>query len=158
MRGSPRSTAPAASSLTRRRGGRRPGEVDQGRPDADSVVFVGVLRYDLCTQQLISLASGLIEPSDGALQIDRFNTATVGAEVEMRNLRDGSTSTMLLQLQWTGTDDRERAREHMIIDYPGFHLNAWFKGRPAPRTSPASSPTARSTTPPALPVSAASPW
>ena len=101
---------------------------DQGRPDADSVVFVGVARYDNCTQQLVTLATGLLEPPDGALQIDRFEGAALNTDVEMRSLLDGGTFTMRVQLQWTGTGERERAREHLLIDHPGFQLNSRFNG------------------------------
>lgn len=101
---------------------------ESGRPDAESYVFVGTLRYDECARQMISLAVGRSDLAAEAFQVDRFETASLAATVEMSDVVNGGSFPMQVQLTWTGYGDRERARTHLIIDYPDYQLNSRFNG------------------------------
>lgn len=95
-----------------------------GRPDAESTVFVAVTRFDACNQQPISFALGSGRDLGDALQMDRLDGAALATTVQMVNLSTGVSFPMNVQLQWTGTGTPVRAREHIMLNYPGYRVNA----------------------------------
>lgn len=104
-------------------------KVGPGRPDAPSTVFVGVLRVDICTQQVLGRALGFRENLGDALDFERLDGATLATTVQMRDLATGNAPyPMDLQLQWTGIGEPSKAREHIMLDYPGFRVNARESG------------------------------
>lgn len=103
-------------------------KMQPGRPDADLVAFVGIARVNQCTQQLLSLAMGTAELTSGAFETDRYDNATLATTVGLTDLIGGSSFVVNVDLRWTGTGERERSREHVIIDHPGFQLNSRMQG------------------------------
>jgi hypothetical protein len=103
-------------------------KVGAGRPDAQSTVFVGVARFDICTQQPLGLAVGFREDVGDALAFDRLDGATLATTVPMRDLATGASFTMDVDLAWTGIGEPAKAREHVILDFPGFRVNAREQG------------------------------
>lgn len=103
-------------------------KVGGGRPDAQSTVFVAVTRVDICTQQPVGFAIGFRENLGDALQIDRLDGAVLTTTVAMTDMSTGSSSSMQVDLQWTGIGEPLKAREHIMLDYPGFRVNARESG------------------------------
>ncbi len=101
-----------------------------GRPDAESSVFVAVTRVDICTQQPLGFSLGFREDLGDALDFDRLDGASLAATVQMRDLRtaDSAPYPMDIQLQWTGIGEPSKAREHIMLDYPGFRVNSRESG------------------------------
>jgi hypothetical protein len=95
-----------------------------GRPDTQSTVFVAVTRVDICTQQPLGFSIGFRENLGDALQIDRLDGAVLTTTVEMTDMATAASSTMAVRLQWTGIGEPLKAREHIMLDYPGFRVNA----------------------------------
>ena len=105
-------------------------KVGAGRPDAQSTLFVGVLRFDICTQQVLGRSLGFGEDLGDALHFDRLDGASLATTVQMRHLGTGDSATypMDVELQWTGIREPFKAREHIMLDYPGFKVNARESG------------------------------
>jgi hypothetical protein len=104
-------------------------KVGAGRPDAQSTLFVGVLRFDICTQQVLGRSLGFNENLGDALDFDRLDGAGLAATVQMSDLESGgATYPMDVQLQWTGIGEPFKAREHIMLDYPGFRVNSRESG------------------------------
>ncbi len=105
-------------------------KVGAGRPEPQSTLFVGVLRFDIRTQQVLGRLLGFSEDLGDALDFDRLDGASLATTVEMRELGPGGGATypMDLQLQWTGIGEPFNAREHIMLDYPGFRVNARESG------------------------------
>lgn len=104
-------------------------KVEAGRPDAQSTLFVGVLRLDICTQQVLGRSLGFSEDLGDALEFDRLDGASLATTVQMRDLGTGNAPyPMDLQLQWTGIGESSRSRDHIMLDYPGFRVNARESG------------------------------
>ena len=103
-------------------------KVGGGRPDAQSTVFVAVTRFDICTQQPLGFAIGFRENLGDALQIDRLDGAALTTTLEMTDMATGIPSSMQVDLQWTGIGEPVKAREHIMLDYPGFRVNARESG------------------------------
>lgn len=99
-------------------------KVGGGRPDAQSTVFVAVTRFDICMQQPMGFAIGFHENLGDALQIDRLDGAALTTTLEMTDMSTGISSSMQVDLRWTGIGGPVKAREHIILDNPGFRLNA----------------------------------
>jgi hypothetical protein len=102
-----------------------------GRPEAESSVFVGLTSYDVCTNSPLGFSLGFREDLD-ALQIDRLDGATLDTTVTMTRMLTGDTFVMTVQLQWTGFGDTLKARDHIMLDYPGFRVNARESGTSRP--------------------------
>jgi hypothetical protein len=105
---------------------------DAGRPEAESSVFVGLASFDVCTGSPLGFSLGYQEDLGDALQIDRLDGATLDATVTMTRMLTGDTFAMTVQLQWTGFGDTLKAREHIMLDYPGFRVNARESGTSRP--------------------------
>lgn len=105
-------------------------KVGAGRPDPKSTLFVGILRFDICTQQVLGRSLGFSENLGGALDFNRLDGARLAATVQMRDLGTGDSATypMDIQLQWTGIGDPFKAREHIMLDYPGLRVNSRESG------------------------------
>ncbi len=104
-------------------------KVGTGRPDAQSTLFVGVLRFDICTQQVLGRSIGFSEDLGDALDFDRLDGASLAATVEMRDLGTGGAPyPMDVQLQWTGIGEQFKARDHVMLDYPGLRVNSRESG------------------------------
>ena len=101
-----------------------------GRPDAESSVFVAVTSVDICTRQPLGFSLGFREDLGDALDLDRLDAASLAATVQMRELgtADSAPYTMDIQLQWTGIGEPSKAREHIMLDYPGFRVNSRESG------------------------------
>ena len=100
-----------------------------GRPDAESSVFVAVTSVDICTQQPLGFSLGFREDLGDALDFDRLDGASLATTVQMSDLgMGGATYSMDLQLQWTGISEPFKAREHIMLDYPGFRVNSRESG------------------------------
>lgn len=105
---------------------------EAGRPEVESSVFVGLTRYDMCTNTPLGFSLGFREDIGDALHIDRLDGATLDTMVPMTNLATNESSTMTVQLQWTGFGESMRARDHILLDYPGFRVNARLSGTSRP--------------------------
>lgn len=105
---------------------------DGGRPEAESSVFVGLTRFDVCTGAPLGFSLGFAENLGDALQIDRLNGATLDTTVTMTTLATNATSAMTVQLQWSGFGESVKAREHIMLDYPGFRVNSRETGTSRP--------------------------
>lgn len=105
---------------------------DAGRPEAESSVFVGLTSYDVCTNVPLGFSVGFREDLGDALQIDRLDGATLDTTVTMTRMLTGETFAMTVQLQWTGFGETLKAREHIMLDYPGFRVNARESGTSRP--------------------------
>ena len=103
-------------------------KVGPGRPDAQTTVFVAVTRFDICTQEPLGFSLGFREDVGEALQIDRLDGASLATTVQMTDLATASTYPMDVQLQWTGIGEPFTAREHIMLDYPGFRVNSRQSG------------------------------
>ena len=79
-----------------------------GRPDAESSVFVAVTSVDICTQQPLGSSLGFREDLGDALDLDRLDTASLAATVQI--------------------GEPSKAREHIMVDYPGFRVNSRESG------------------------------
>lgn len=105
-------------------------KVGAGRREAQSTLFVGVLRVDICTQQVMGRSLGFREDVGGALDFTRLDGASLTATVQMRDLETGDSATypMDIQLQWTGIGEPFKAREHIMLDYPGLRVKSRASG------------------------------
>ena len=101
---------------------------DGGRPDAQSHVFVAITRFDICTQQPLGFALGSREIAGDALRFDRVDEASLATTVQMTDLSLGTSYPLDLQLQWTGIGEPTKARDRVMLDYPGFRVNARESG------------------------------
>jgi len=48
--------------------------------------------------------------------------------VQMRDLGTGATYQMDLELEWAGIGNPFKAREHIMLDYPGLLVNSRDSG------------------------------
>jgi hypothetical protein len=103
-------------------------KAEPGRPDAQTTVFVAVTRFDICTQQPLGFSLGFREDVGDALQIDRLDGASLATTVQMTDMATATTYPMDVQLQWSGIGEPATAREHIMLDYPGFRVNARQSG------------------------------
>jgi hypothetical protein len=103
-------------------------KVGAGRPDAQSTVFVAVIRFDICTQQPVGFSLGFLEDVGEALQVDRLDGASLDTTVQITDLGTGASYAMDVQLECTGMGEPSNAREHIMLDYPGFHVNSRQSG------------------------------
>jgi hypothetical protein len=99
-----------------------------GRPEAESGVFLAITRFDMCTQQPISFALGFREDLGESLQIDRLDGASLDTTVDVMDMMTNTTVPVTVQVQWSGTLETFKAREHIKLDYPGYKVNSRQSG------------------------------
>ena len=101
----------------------------EGRPEAQSGVFVAITRFDICTQQHLGSAIGFNPAlAADALEFDRLDGAALEATVQMNEFSPGGSYPVSVQLQWTGVGGTMSSREHTKLESPGFRVNARESG------------------------------
>ena len=78
----------------------------------------------------LAISAAANDNSQGRVKVRRLDAASLAATVQMRELgtADSAPYTMDIQLQWTGIGEPSKAREHIMLDYPGFRVNSRESG------------------------------
>jgi hypothetical protein len=101
-----------------------------GPPTPVSFAEVGLLQFDDCTGATLQAAFGDATLTDEAFQVNReLSSATLNATVQVTDEITGSTSTVEVDLTWTGTGELVRETERFHSHAPGVNFQSRFNGR-----------------------------
>ena len=98
-------------------------------PDATLRATVELFQFDSCSGRLLLSAFGLTTLTPDQFHIDKqLNAATVNATVEVTDFLSSTIFLVDVSVNWTGSGDIVRVKDHIHFQEPGFKLNAHFKG------------------------------
>jgi hypothetical protein len=101
-----------------------------GPPTPVSFADVGLFQFDDCTRTTLQEAFGDATLTDEAFQVSRkLTSATLKATVQVTDEISGSTSTLDIDLTWTGTGELVRETDRFHSHAPGVNFQSRFNGR-----------------------------
>jgi hypothetical protein len=88
-----------------------------GKPETTSQLFVQLVRFNNCTGEVLVSAFGSPTLSAEAFQVDKLNSATLNATVEVCDAVSGSCLPAEISLTWTGSGE-------VVRDKFSFHSDS----------------------------------
>lgn len=100
-----------------------------GQPAVESSAFMFIDQFDFCTGISLISAFGSNPLVADEFQIDKnLNSATLNTAIVVCCDSSGTSFLVPVGVNWTGTGDPFRQKNHFQIKTPGFKLNFRFDG------------------------------
>jgi hypothetical protein len=100
-----------------------------GMPEVESVAFIFISQFDVCTQTQLLAADGFAVLAPDAFQIDRqLTAATLTATIEVFDFVSGTSFPVEVNVSWTGFGDTFSVKDRFHLKAPGFKVNSRFDG------------------------------
>ncbi|HEY9410077.1 MAG TPA: hypothetical protein VIP77_10905 [Jiangellaceae bacterium] len=99
-----------------------------GGPSVDSFAFMVVSQFDTCTSTALIESNGTATLEPGEFQIDKFDTATLDAAVELFDSVSGTSFVVDVDVRWSGVGATTTEKAHFQTMTETFKINRSFLG------------------------------